>query len=86
MVTTGSEWVADVVTMTCKNTTNKIIVKFEKLDKTLNGKIIDAPLKIINEWVVEKKIEEQIRNTVTEAEKIFLMAYGKEDGKNVMIN
>jgi len=49
MVTTANtEWVADVVTMTCKNTTNGIVISFEKLGKNLTGKIIDLPLELIN--------------------------------------
>jgi len=84
MVTnTNAEWVADVVTMTCKNTTNNIVVLFEKRGKTLTCKIIDIPLELINKWRIEKKGERNIRNTITEAEEIFLRAYyenEKEEG------
>jgi len=80
MVTTANtEWVADVVTMTCKNTTNGIVISFEKLGKNLTGKIIDLPLELINKWTVEKNVEINIRNTVKEAEEFFLKAYLKSN-------
>jgi len=83
VTTTNSEWVVDVVTMTCKNTTNNIVILFEKLGKTLRGKINNIPLKLLNEWRIEEKGERYIRNTITEAEEIFLRAYCEgenEDG------
>jgi len=83
MVTAANtEWVADVVTMTCKNTTNNIVVIFEKLGKTLTCKTKDLPLELINNWTIEKKGEENIRNAVKEAEEIFLQAYQNSDYKN----
>lgn len=83
MVTnSNAEWVADVVTMTCVNTTNDIIVLFEKFGKTLNGKIKNIPLKLLNEWRIEEKGEKYIRNTITEAEEAFLRAYYKDENKN----
>jgi hypothetical protein len=75
VTTTNSGWVADVVTMTCKNTTNNIIVLFEKIGKTLNGKIINISLELINEWRVEEKGGKNIRNTIAEAEEVFLETY-----------
>jgi len=65
----------DMVTMTCKNTTNNIVVLFEKLGKTLTGKIINLPLELINKWTIEKKGEINIRNALLEAEEIFLKEY-----------
>jgi hypothetical protein len=80
MVTVANtEWVADVVTMTCKNTTNNIVVLFEKTGKNLRGKIINLPLELINCWTVEKKGEINIRKAVQEAEKSFLKAYSESD-------
>jgi hypothetical protein len=80
MVTTANtEWVADVVTMTCKNTTKNIVVLFEKLGKTLKGEIINIPLELINNWRIENKGELNIRCAVKEAEEIFLKAYKKGD-------
>jgi len=75
VTTTNSEWIVDVVTMTCKNTTNNIVVLFERLGKTLSGKIKDIPLELLNKWRIEKNCEINIRNTIMEAEEIFLKAY-----------
>jgi len=70
-----SEWVVDVVTMTCRNTTNNVVVLFEKLGGTLTAKIINLPLELINRWTIEKKGEINIRNTLLEAEEKFLKTY-----------
>ena len=75
VTTVNTEWVADVVTMTCKNTTNNIVVIFEKLGKNLTGKIKDLPLELINKWTIEKNVEINIREALKEAEKIFMKAY-----------
>jgi hypothetical protein len=76
---TNTEWVADTATMTCKNTTNNIVVLFERLGKNLTGKIINLPLELINKWAVEKTVEKNIRNALREAEEIFFNAYFKDD-------
>jgi len=65
--------------MTCKNTTNNIVVKYEKLGKNLTGKIIDLPLELINKWTIEKTVEINIRNAVKEAEEIFMKAYAENN-------
>jgi hypothetical protein len=71
-----------VVTMTCKNTTNNIVVIFEKLGINLAGKIKILPLELINKWTVEKNGEANIRNAVKEAEEVFLRAYKKDNYEN----
>jgi hypothetical protein len=82
VTTTNSEWVADVVTMTCRNTTYNIVVLFEKLGKTLNGKIKDIPLELLNKWRIEGKGEINIRDTIMKAEEVFLQAYFKNNYEN----
>jgi len=86
VTTTNTEWVADVVTMTCKNTTNNIVIIFEKLGINLTGKIKKLPLELINKWTVEKNGEVNIRNAVKEAEEIFLRAYHKDNYENEINN
>jgi len=68
--------------MTCKNTTNNIVVIFEKLGINLTGKIKNLPLELINKWTVEKNVEANIRNAVKEAEEVFLRAYEKDNYEN----
>jgi len=84
VTTTKSEWVADVVTMTCRNTTNNIVVLFERLGKTLKGKINGIPLKLLNEWRIDEEGEIRIRNTITEAEEMFLMAYYDRENEDLI--
>jgi len=71
-----------VAAMTCRNTTNNIVFKYEKLGNSLMGNIIDLPLELINKWTVEKTVEINIRNAIKEAEEIFLKAYleGENNG------
>jgi hypothetical protein len=78
----SGEWVADLVTMTCKNTKNNIVIIFKKIEGNLVGKIKDLPLKIISEWAVEGLEKTNIKNAVIEAEIIFLKAYLGSDIKN----
>lgn len=74
-MTTSNEWVADIVTMTCSNKTNNIVVVFEILERILIGKIKNIPLELVNKWTNEKKGETNINNAIKEAEEIFLKAY-----------
>jgi hypothetical protein len=76
MVTTAKgEWIADLVTMTCKNTTNNIVVSFEKNERILVGKIENIPLELKGKWVKEKQEDININNALIEAEVIFLKEY-----------
>jgi len=69
------KWIADIRTMKCRNTTNNIVVLFEKMGINLTGKIKNLPLELIYKWTFEKNIEFNIRNTMKEAEEIFINAY-----------
>jgi RNAse (barnase) inhibitor barstar len=84
MVTEVSgEWVADLVTMTCRNTANNIVIVFEKLEKTLIGKIKNIPLELVNKWAKEKQGDKNIINAIKEAEEIFLEAYHEKDKNGI---
>jgi hypothetical protein len=72
---TSGEWVADLITMTCSNTNNNIVVCFEELERTLIGKIKIIPLDLAKKWAKEKQGDRNINNAIKEAEKIFLKAY-----------
>ena len=76
MVTKESgEWVANLVTMTCINTTNNIIVVFENLEGSLIGRIKNIPIELVNKWASQKHIEKNINDAVREAEDFFLKVY-----------
>jgi len=72
---TKSKWIADIRKMTCKNTTNNIVVIFEKFGIDLTGKIKKLPLELIKKWTIEMNIELNIRNVMKEAKEIFINAY-----------
>jgi len=69
------KWIADITKMTCKNTTNNIVVIFEKLGIDIIGKIKKLPLDLISKWTVERNIELNIKITMREAEEIFMNEY-----------
>jgi len=71
------EWVVDLLSMTCWNKTNNIVVVFEKNEKILIGKIKSIPLELVNKWAKENKgiINANINNTIKEAEESFMKAY-----------
>jgi hypothetical protein len=76
MITIASrEWIADLGAMVCRNIDNKIIVVFEKNGNNLSGKIKDIPMKLFSRWAAEPNGETHIKNTVKEAEEVFLRAY-----------
>jgi hypothetical protein len=75
VATANGEWVADIITMTCKNTTNNIVVVFEKNERILVGKIESIPSELEEKWVKEKQADTNINNALMEAEVIFLKEY-----------
>jgi hypothetical protein len=74
-----SEWVSDLVNMTCRNTKNNIVINFYKIEGNLIGKIKKLPMKVINEWAIEGLGRTSIKNTVIEAEIFFLKDYFKSN-------
>jgi len=82
MVTTKeAEWVTDLETMTCRNTTNNIVILFRKISGSLIGEIKNLPMKIIIKWATEGQGNINIKNTVVEAEIIFIKAYLEQKKK-----
>jgi hypothetical protein len=81
VINESGEWVVDLINLTCRNTKNNIVIIFKNIEGNLVGKIKDLPLKIISEWVAEGKGKASIKNTVIEAEIIFVKAYLGNDRK-----
>jgi hypothetical protein len=61
--------------MTCRNTTNNIVVIFKKFKGRLIGRIKDLPLKIATKWATEGHGDIGIKDAVIEAELMFFRAY-----------
>ena len=76
---TKEEWIADLVSMTCRNINNKIVVVFEKFGKAINGKIKDIPMDLFAKWAADPHGERNIQKAVMEAEEVFLKAYIESD-------
>ena len=75
VINAGSEWVTDVMNMTCRNTKTNIVVIFKKINGNLIGQIKDLPHKIVSEWAAQGIGNTNIKNAVIEAEIMFLKAY-----------
>jgi hypothetical protein len=80
-MTVNDEWVADLVKMTCRNKKNNIVILFRKINGSLIGEIKNLPMKIVIKWATEGRGNISIKNTVTEAEFIFIKAYLEQKWK-----
>jgi len=75
--TFNGEWVIDVEKMTCRNTTNNIVILFRKINGSLVGKIKTLPMKVVNKWMTERPECNSLKKAITEAEIIFFKAYSE---------
>jgi hypothetical protein len=73
--TAKGEWVTDLANMTCRNTTNNIVVFFKKVEGKLIGRIKELPMKIVTKWAIEGQGDTGIKDAVVEAEVMFFRAY-----------
>jgi len=83
LTTVYGEWVIDLVKMTCRNTTNNIVILFKNFNGSFIGEIKNLPMKIVIKWATEGKGNINIKNTVIEAEIIFLKAYFEQKKKKI---
>jgi len=72
---TNEEWVVDIITMTCWNKTNNIVVTFENHKNIFIGKIKSIPLELVNKWAKEKQGDIKIKNTIKEAEESLMKSF-----------
>jgi len=75
MGTTSGNWVADLRTLSCRNSTNNITISFEKIEGNLRPKIREMPIEMLKKWVIDPEYVRYIRKTVKEAEDFFTKAY-----------
>ena len=68
-------WVADLMTLTCWNCTNKIVVSFEKHGQIMTGRIKNIPLELMHKLMSDPQGKQHIRDQLKEAEKAFLSVY-----------
>ena len=69
---TGGEWVVDMITMTCWNKTNNIVVVFENHKNIFIGKIKSIPLELVNKWATDKQGDTNIKKTIKDAEESLM--------------
>ena len=75
----SGEWIADLGSLTCRNSNTRIIVEFQKSGKTYIGKIKDIPVDLSAHWSKMQHGEGLIRKAVREAEDVFLRAYVEKE-------
>jgi hypothetical protein len=67
--------------MTCRNSTNEVIVSFIKSGKAISGKIEYIPMELMVQWAMEPQGDKRFKKVVLEAEENFLRAYFEDDIK-----
>ena len=65
-------WKIDKSEMLCSNDEHNIVVKMQKEDEGLKGKLLDMPVELLSEISKLKNGEKIIEKIVTNAEKEFL--------------
>ena len=81
------KWKVDLKAMVCKNTSNNIVVGFERNKGTILGYINDMPFELLAEWSRKPNGEKLLQEAVIEAEHTFFKAYFanskiKREGRN----
>jgi hypothetical protein len=74
-----SGWVADLETMTCQNTSTRMVVEFYKIGKNYIGKIKNMPIKLVELWSKLWYEDYLIKNAVMQAEDVFISAFIDND-------
>jgi len=79
--TPKNAWVADLETMTCRNTNTNIVVIFEKERNVFLPKIKDIPADISEKWAKMEDVEKEKERIIEEAEDVFMKAFIENDIK-----
>jgi hypothetical protein len=80
---TNAGWVADLETMTCRNTSTRMVVEFYKTGKSYIGKIKDNHIEVIENWSKLWYGDYLIKNAVMQAEEVFLKDFKENDITNM---
>ena len=72
-------WVVDTAEMTCRDNTNKIVVKIQKEGDVLRGKIFDMPMDLFAEIAKDRNGEKIIEKIVKKAQEEYLRVSSKEE-------
>jgi hypothetical protein len=71
------KWVADLVTMTCRNRANRITVRFANAGSCLEGRVADAPMGLLSALARSPGGTACLGRQVAEAEGVFIPAFLK---------
>jgi hypothetical protein len=80
---TNGGWVADLETMSCRNTCTRMVVEFYKTGKNYIGKIKDIHIEVIENWSKLWYGDYLIKNAVMQAEEVFLKDIKENDITNM---
>jgi len=71
-------WVVDTKEMTCKNFENEVVVKMQKEDETLMGKLHDMPVALFAEISGYENGEKIIEKIVKDAQREYFRVWASE--------
>jgi len=72
-------WIADLETMTCRNTNTNIVVIFEKEKNVFLPRFKDIPAGISEKWAKMEDVEKEKEKIMEEAEDAFMNAFIEKD-------
>ncbi|GHV92827.1 hypothetical protein AGMMS50268_33300 [Spirochaetia bacterium] len=72
---TQSPWIADIPTMTCRHTTNNMILQFTKEGKSLKPEIKEMPKELLTTIAKNPSNLSHLQDLIDEGKAIFLRAY-----------
>jgi hypothetical protein len=75
ITTTQGLWLADLPTMTCRHTTNNIILHFIKEGESLNPEIKDIPKELLFAIVRKPSNISHLQELIEEGNAVFFRAY-----------
>jgi hypothetical protein len=75
-VTQGS-WVAELTTMTCRHTTNNMILQFVKEGKSLKPEIKEMPKELLATVAKNPGNLSHLQDLIDEGKAVFLRAYAE---------
>ncbi|GHU51819.1 hypothetical protein FACS189496_0890 [Bacilli bacterium] len=72
---TQNPWIADIPTMTCRHTTNNMILQFAKKGKSLKPEIKEMPKELLTTVAKNPKNLSHLQELIEEGKDFFLRAY-----------
>lgn len=72
---TDGTWITDLEKRTCRNISNKVVVRFTKRGDTFQGEIIDMPVSFLEALAQKPHGDKTVKKMIAAAEEVFSRAY-----------